>query len=129
MTLEVFINLIFAILGVSLAFLVIIGLAVMVLLFRSGSRQQTIIQAPAPTPPPAPAAPAPAPASAGAPSAAPSGDEDEVVAVITAAIAAVCGSGARVLSVSPASGGAGGVRSGVSAWRIEGRFQNFEGIN
>ncbi|GHV55774.1 hypothetical protein FACS1894216_18840 [Synergistales bacterium] len=124
MTLEVFINLIFAILGVSLAFLVIIGLSVMVLLFRSNNQPQ-IIQAPAPGPAPVAAAAAPASVSAGAPYAAPSGDEDEVVAVITAAIAAICGGGARILSVSPA-GGAG--TAGSSAWRIEGRFQNFEGV-
>lgn len=71
------------------------------------------------TPPVAPSTPA-APAAAVALDA--SGDS-ELIAVITAAIAATCGAGARILSFSPAA-----PRPQGSAWKMTGRLQNSEGF-
>lgn len=59
----------------------------------------------------APAAPAPAAAA-----------DDELLAVITAAIAAACGPTARVISYSPVKVPAS------SAWKNVGRLQNTEGL-
>lgn len=51
-----------------------------------------------------------------------SGDEGELLAVITAAIAATCGAGARVLSFAP-------VKAPVaSGWKFMSRVQNAEGF-
>ncbi|MCD7875866.1 MAG: OadG family protein [Cloacibacillus porcorum] len=64
------------------------------------------------------AQPSPAPA---APAAAVSADDDELLAVISAAIMAACGSTARVVAFSP-------VKAPVStAWKNVGRLQNTEG--
>lgn len=46
--------------------------------------------------------------------------EEELIAVITAAIAASCGSGAKILSVTPVKA------QKASIWRMTGRLQNFE---
>lgn len=70
-----------------------------------------------------PAAPAaPAAQSSGAAVQATS-DDGELLAVISAAIAAACGAGARVVSFAPAAPRAQG-----SAWRMTGRLQNSEGF-
>lgn len=77
----------------------------------------------------APAAPA-APSAPSAPSAPASKavavstaeDDGELLAVISAAIAAMCGSAARVVSFAPVKAPAG------SSWKFIGRFQNAEGF-
>ena len=51
-------------------------------------------------------------------------DEEEIVAVITAAILASCGAGAKILSIKPAA-----PRAGASAWRMTGILQNTEGLS
>ena len=51
-------------------------------------------------------------------------DEGEIVAVITAAIVASCGAGAKILSIKPAA-----PRVGASAWRMTGILQNTEGLS
>jgi heme exporter protein D len=58
----------------------------------------------------------------------PSSDEDEIVAVITAAVATICGEQSRLVSATPAAGGTGSFSSG-NVWRITGRLQNFEGFS
>ena len=68
----------------------------------------------------APAAGSPAPALVAT---APDMGEEEIVAVITAAIAASCGAGARITSITPAP-----ARTPSSAWRMTGRLQNCEGF-
>lgn len=68
-----------------------------------------------------PAAPAPAPAPAAAPSQQAAAADDELLAVISAAIMAACGSAARVVSFSPVKAPAS------SAWKNVGRLQNTEG--
>ena len=65
---------------------------------------------------PAPAAPAPAAAPA-----APAGDDGELLAVISAAVAAACGATARVVAFAPVKAPA------PTAWKSAGRFQNTEG--
>ncbi|MGE4486974.1 MAG: OadG family protein, partial [Synergistaceae bacterium] len=78
-------------------------------------------------------APASAPAAPKAPSApstpvakavaAPASEDDgELMAVISAAIAAMCGSAARVVSFAPAKAPVG------SSWKFIGRIQNAEGF-
>ena len=69
---------------------------------------------------PKPAAPASAPSAPAAPAAAVSAD-DELLAVISAAIMAACGSTARVVAFSPVKAPAS------SAWKNVGRLQNTEG--
>lgn len=75
-------------------------------------------------------APTSAPAAPSAPStpvakavAAPASEDDgELMAVISAAIAAMCGSAARVVSFAPVKAPAG------SSWKFIGRVQNAEGF-
>ena len=71
----------------------------------------------------APAAPsAPASPAAKAVAVPAVGDDGELLAVISAAIAAMCGSAARVVSFAPAKAPAG------SSWKFIGRIQNAEGF-
>ncbi len=72
----------------------------------------------------APASSSSAPASPASKAvAAPAVEEDgELLAVISAAIAAMCGSAARVVSFAPAKAPAG------SSWKFIGRIQNAEGF-
>ena len=60
---------------------------------------------------------APAPAAAASVCA-----NDELVAVITSAIAATCGASARVTGIKPV------VQPAASGWRRLGRIQNMEGL-
>lgn len=64
-----------------------------------------------------------APQAPVAASVSPVADDDELVAVITAAIAAACGTGARVVSFKPAA-----PRASSSPWRMTGILQNSEGF-
>ena len=74
----------------------------------------------APAAPTAPSAPAsPAAKAVAAPTAE---DDGELLAVISAAIAAMCGSAARVVSFAPVKAPAG------SSWKFIGRVQNAEGF-
>ena len=66
-------------------------------------------------PAPAPAAPAPAAQAAAA------ADDGELLAVISAAVAAACGATARVVAFAPVKAPA------PTAWKNAGRFQNTEG--
>jgi hypothetical protein len=52
-------------------------------------------------------------------------DDDEIVAVISAVAAAVCGVGARVVGISPS---APGQAAPGSVWRAAARLDNFEGF-
>ena len=63
----------------------------------------------------------PKPASPAQSSAAPASADDELLAVISAAIMAACGSTARVVAFSPVKAPAS------SAWKNVGRLQNTEG--
>lgn len=74
------------------------------------------------------AASQPSPAASGAPVvsaavAASAEDEEEIVAVITAAIMAACGTGAKIMSITPAP-----PKTHASAWRMTGILQNGEGL-
>jgi hypothetical protein len=117
--------LLLAIVAVSLVFLVVIGVSVIAIL------KKICVGVPDPCQresAPGGAAQTPVPVSSGTLAAsAPSEGGDEIVAVITAAVAAICGSQASVVSVTPSRQdpcqGAG------SAWRFAGRLQNFEGFS
>ena len=115
--------LLMAIVAVSLVFLVIIGVSVTAIMKKMCAVQE---RPSGHDDPPAAAQPVPLPVVPAA--SVPSDDEDEIVAVITAAVAAVCGGSAGVASITPSSGSACGCSSG-NMWRITGRIQNFEGFS
>lgn len=121
-------GLIMSFIAFSIVFIVIIGLMLVMMGMKhvcgaiDGMRkpQQSAPAAPAPAAPAAPVqAQAAAPAAQPAPAAA---ADDELLAVITAAIAAACGPTARVISYSPVKVPAS------SAWKNVGRLQNTEGL-
>jgi Na+-transporting methylmalonyl-CoA/oxaloacetate decarboxylase gamma subunit len=114
-----------SVIAFSIVFLVIAGLMLVMILLKSVAA--TLEGKPEPKKPDV--KPQPSAAAASAPSqnqanavAASSDDEGELVAVITAAISAAVGAGARVLGFTQARG-----RS-VSAWKISGRMDNLEGF-
>ncbi|MDR1515996.1 MAG: OadG family protein [Synergistaceae bacterium] len=118
--------LLFAIVAVSLVFLVVIGVTVIAIMkkmcasgqerpYQRDDSQGGSAQTQAPVPVGIQAAPAP------------TDDEDEIVAVITAAVTALCGPRAGVVSITPS--GAGSRHGTGSAWRLTGRLQNFEGFS
>jgi Na+-transporting methylmalonyl-CoA/oxaloacetate decarboxylase gamma subunit len=111
--------LLMAIVAVSLVFLVIIGVSVTAIMKKMCAAQETPPQRDEPQG----VAVQMAPVSAAS---APSEDEDEIVAVITAAVAAICGGPARIASITPSSDSA---RSSGNMWRSTGRLQNFEGFS
>ncbi|MCC8056723.1 OadG family protein [Cloacibacillus sp.] len=107
----------------SIVFIVIVGLMLVMMGMKHVCSAIDNMGKPKPAataqPSPAPAAPAaPAPA---APAAAVSADDDELLAVISAAIMAACGSTARVVAFSPVKAPA------PTAWKNVGRLQNTEG--
>lgn len=112
-------GLIMSFIAFSIVFIVIIGLMLVMMGMKHvcgaidgmHKPQQSAPAAPAPA---APAAPVQAQAAAAA--------DDELLAVITAAIAAACGPTARVISYSPVKVPAS------SAWKNVGRLQNTEGL-
>lgn len=126
-------GLIMSFIAFSIVFIVIIGLMLVMMGMKHvcgaidgmHKPQQSAPAAPAPAAP-APAAPAaPVQAQAAAPAAQPApaaAADDELLAVITAAIAAACGPTARVISYSPVKVPAS------SAWKNVGRLQNTEGL-
>ena len=119
-------GLIMSFIAFSIVFIVIIGLMLVMMGMKHVCGAIDGMHKPKPS---APAAPAPAPASAKAPvqaqAAAPApaaAADDELLAVITAVIAAACGPTARVISYSPVKAPA------ASAWKSVGRLQNTEGL-
>ncbi|HIT04745.1 MAG TPA: OadG family protein [Candidatus Caccocola faecipullorum] len=119
-------GLIMSFIAFSIVFIVIIGLMLVMMGMKHVCGAIDGMHKPKPS---APAAPAPAPAPAKAPvqaqAAAPApaaAADDELLAVITAAIAAACGPTARVISYSPVKAPA------ASAWKSVGRLQNTEGL-
>lgn len=118
-------GLIMSFIAFSIVFIVIIGLMLVMMGMKHvcgaidgmHKPQQSAPAAPAP----APAAPVKAAAPAAQPAPAAAAD-DELLAVITAAIAAACGPTARVISYSPVKVPAS------SAWKNVGRLQNTEGL-
>ncbi len=121
-------GLIMSFIAFSIVFIVIIGLMLVMMGMKHvcgaidgmHKPQQSAPAAPAPAAPAAPVqAQAAAPVAQPAPAAA---ADDELLAVITAAIAAACGPTARVISYSPVKVPAS------SAWKNVGRLQNTEGL-
>lgn len=121
-------GLIMSFIAFSIVFIVIIGLMLVMMGMKHvcgaidgmHKPQQSAPAAPAPAAPAAQVqAQAAAPAAQPAPAAA---ADDELLAVITAAIAAACGPTARVISYSPVKVPAS------SAWKNVGRLQNTEGL-
>lgn len=121
-------GLIMSFIAFSIVFIVIIGLMLVMMGMKHvcgaidgmHKPQQSAPAAPAPAAPAAPVqAQAAAPAAQPAPAVA---ADDELLAVITAAIAAACGPTARVISYSPVKVPAS------SAWKNVGRLQNTEGL-
>ena len=124
-------GLLMSIIAFSIVFIVIAGLILLMYGLKglAGAIDSSIASRAAPEPAPAPApvqaAPAVHAASAPAPTQATAmaADDGELLAVITAAIAATCGTAAQVVSFREAPRG-----SVSSAWRTTGRLQNCEGF-
>lgn len=113
-------GLVMSLIAFSIVFIVIMGLMFIMMGMKHVCRaidgcKKAPVSAPA-----APSAPASPAAKAVAVPAA--GDDEELLAVISAAIAAMCGSAARVVSFAPAKAPAG------SSWKFLGRIQNAEGF-
>lgn len=118
-------GLIMSFIAFSIVFIVIIGLMLVMMGMKhvcgaiDGMHKPQQSAPAAPTPAPAAPVQAAAPTAQPAPAAA---ADDELLAVITAAIAAACGPTARVISYSPVKVPAS------SAWKNVGRLQNTEGL-
>ena len=113
-------GLVMSLIAFSIVFIVIMGLMFIMMGMKHVCRaidgcKKAPVSAPA-----APSAPASPAAKAVAVPAV--GDDGELLAVISAAIAAMCGSAARVVSFAPAKAPAG------SSWKFLGRIQNAEGF-
>lgn len=117
-------GLLMSLIAFSIVFLVIMGLMLMMMALKvfAGAMDggQKAKAAPAATS--APAAPAAKSGMSAAVSVAASQDDDELIAVIAAAVSAACGRAARVVSFKPAT------VTGASAWRMTGILQNSEGF-
>ena len=106
----------------SIVFIVIIGLMLVMMGMKHVCNIIDNMHAPKPaTPAPSAPAPAAAPVAQAAAPAQASAENDELLAVISAAIMAACGANARVVAFSPVKAPAS------SAWRNVGRIQNSEG--
>ena len=119
-------GLIMSFIAFSIVFIVIIGLMLVMMGMKHVCGAIDGMHKPKPSAPAAPApalAPAKAPVQAQATAPAPAAAaDDELLAVITAVIAAACGPTARVISYSPVKAPA------ASAWKSVGRLQNTEGL-
>ncbi|MDR3331952.1 MAG: OadG family protein [Synergistaceae bacterium] len=104
----------------SIVFLVIAGLMVMMMILKLASSSAAAGIAPSVK---GAAAPAPARVSQTTKAVTSPHGDDELIAVITAAISASLGTGVRVLSYTPIS------QRGSSAWRFNGRIGNLEGFS
>lgn len=111
-------GLVMSFIAFSIVFIVIVGLMLVMMGMKYFCTAIDNMNKPKPAQPASAQAPA-APAAA-APAAATSAD-DELLAVISAAIMAACGSTARVVAFSPVKAPA------PSAWKNVGRLQNTEG--
>ena len=104
----------------SIVFIVITGLMLIMMSMKHiCSAIDGCKKAPAAAPAPATAPASPAAKAVAAPAAE---DDGVLLAVISAAISAMCGSAARVVSFAPVKAPAG------SSWKLVGRIQNAEGI-
>ena len=115
-------GLVMSMIAFSIVFIVIIGLMFLMMGLKhicnaiDGSKK-TAAPAPAAAAKAAPQASAPAQAAA-----VPAGDDGELMAVISAAIMARCGTSARIVSFAP-------VKAPVAtSWKLIGRVQNSEGF-
>ena len=116
-------GLIMSFIAFSIVFIVIIGLMLVMMGMKHVCGAIDGMHKPQQSAPAAPAAPVQAQAAAPAAQPAPAAAaDDELLAVITAAIAAACGPTARVISYSPVKVPAS------SAWKNVGRLQNTEGL-
>lgn len=113
-------GLVMSMIAFSIVFIVIVGLMLMMMSLKhfcaaiDGGKKATASAPAAQSKPTAPASMAVA---------APSAEDDGVLlAVISAAISAMCGSAARVVSFAPAKAPAG------SSWKLMGKIQNIEGF-
>ena len=109
-------GLIMSFIAFSIVFIVIVGLMLVMMGMKHVCSAIDNMNKPKPA---APAQSSAAPASAPSAPAAPA--DDELLAVISAAIMAACGSTARVVAFSPVKAPAS------SAWKNVGRLQNTEG--
>ena len=120
-------GLLMSIISFSIVFLVCIGLMLMMMALKHFAKAMEKKEQAKEE-----AAAAPQPGVAAAPSvpvqAIAAEDEGELVAVITAAIVASCGAGAKILSISPTPARAASLSGATGAWRMTGRLQNFEGV-
>lgn len=112
-----------SVIAFSIVFLVIVGLMLMMMFLKSVANTINAMNDAKKAAPAASSASAPAATSSSASVAQVSSDDDELLAVITAAIAATCGAGARVASFTPAP-----PQTLSSTWRMTGRLQNSEGF-
>ncbi len=117
-------GLLMSLIAFSIVFIVIIGLMLVMMGMKHICAAIDAVQKQKETAKAAPAAPAKAAAPApAAPAKATAADTDgELLAVITAAIAAACGPAARVISFAPIRVPA------ASGWKSVGRLQNTEGL-
>lgn len=112
-------GLVMSMIAFSIVFIVIMGLMFTMMAMKHVCRAIDGCKN-APAAPKAPSAPAaPAAKAVAAPTAE---DDGELLAVISAAIAAMCGSAARVVSFAPVKAPVG------SSWKFIGRVQNAEGF-
>ena len=114
-------GLLMSVIAFSTVFIVIAGLMLMMMALKAfatsvTSREQAAAQTPAPASTQTPTGPTRAVA-------APAADDSELIAVLTAAIAAACGASARIVSFTPAA-----PRRQSSPWRMTGMLQNSEGF-
>ncbi|MGD9665934.1 MAG: OadG family protein [Synergistaceae bacterium] len=112
-------GLVMSMIAFSIVFIVIMGLMFIMMGMKHVCRAIDGCKN-APAAPKAPSAPSTPVAKAVAAPA--SEDDGELMAVISAAIAAMCGSAARVVSFAPAKAPVG------SSWKFIGRIQNAEGF-
>ncbi len=110
----------------SIVFLVCIGLMLMMIALKyfSAYVDQTAAQKEAKAVPVVSAPAAPLAAAPLVSAVAAAEDEEEIVAVITAAILSSCGAGAKILSIKQEA-----PRTAASAWRMTGILQNAEGLS
>ncbi len=117
-------GLLMSVIAFSIVFLVIVGLMIMMMALKKFTAAVEGARSTAADKAAAPAASAPAQTiSSASTSAGAASEGDELVAVITAAIAAICGSGARIVSFRPTP-----PHTSTSPWSMTGRLQNSEGF-
>lgn len=124
-------GLVMSLIAFSIVFIVIVGLMMIMMMLKhlcaviDGTAKQAPVAAPQPAPVATSVAVSTAPAVAPVSSA---DDEGELLAVITAAIAAMCGSTARVVSFAQTNNQAGIQAPVASAWKFTSRTRSMEGF-